>query len=134
MRRGVVLAAALACLMVTILICSALAVTVVREHRALLRRQQQTQALWVAESAVSRARAQLRRNPEYAGETWTIPAADFAGRFPAKAVITLSADEENPSQVRLHVEAYYPDDPVNRILAKRELSIPISPAEETTPE
>lgn len=129
-RRGVVLAAAVACLMLAILLSAALAKSVLERHRRLLTQQKQTQALWLAESAASRAAARLGRDADYAGETWEIPAGELGGAA-GKAIITVSPGEDDPAGRRIAIEAHYPDDPVRRVMIRKEFTLAAAEEEES---
>jgi type II secretory pathway component PulK len=122
-QRGVILALVLACLFVAIVLSANLGVTAARGHRRLQRQALEAQAAWVAESAVSRALAQWRRNPEYEGETWSLAADEFDGQRSAEAVITVAADPQDPQLRRIHVEAQYPADPIDRVTVTRTVAV-----------
>jgi hypothetical protein len=68
-----------------------------------------TQAEWLAESGIERAAARLAANPEYAGETWSIPPAALAEGGLVRIVVAPSPGEPGRRVVR--VEAEYPNDP-----------------------
>ena len=122
-RRGVVLAFALVCLFVVAAIGAALLRATVDEHRQETRRQHQTQAMWLAESAVQRAAAQLAASPDYQGETWRIDAAALGDRWAASAAIRVEKIEGDPAARRIVVEARYPEDQQYRVLQRRQITI-----------
>jgi type II secretory pathway component PulK len=132
-RRAAVLALVLACLFLMILLSAQLAASALQKHRRLQQRALEQQAAWVAESALARSAAQLRRDPDYAGETWTIPAADLDGRHEAEAVISVSTVETSADARRIQVEAHYPNDPVRRMTAVRAATVRVPPAPEESP-
>lgn len=121
--RGVVLAAALACLFLAILLSASLAVSTLDRHRRLQNQARDHQAAWLAASAAERAAAQLRQDPRYSGETWTVSAKELGGRHGGKAVITVGVDENDPQQQRVTIEAYYPDHPIDRMRVVREITL-----------
>lgn len=123
-QRGVVLAATLACLFLAILLSAGLAASAVSGHRRLEQQTRRHQALWLAESAAGRAAAQLRRDPSYPGETWSVPAADLGGLYAGKVVIQVVPDENDDVGRRVNIEADYPDDPLHRIRITKELTLP----------
>jgi hypothetical protein len=123
-----VLAAALACLFLSVLLSAGLAAAAVHRHRQLQRQARDVQAAWLAESAVQRAAARLAIDPAYAGETWSVPAADFGGKYAGRAVITIAADEDLADRRRVTVEAIYPDDPIDRTRVEKTVEVRI-PAE-----
>jgi hypothetical protein len=108
-----VLAAAIACVFLTVLLSAGLVTSALRRHRQLERQVQDVQAVWLAESGMRRAAAQLANNPDYKGETWIVPAEELGRTFAGRVVIGVSTAEDNPSR-HVTVEAFYPDDPVNR--------------------
>jgi hypothetical protein len=129
-RAGVVLAATLACLFLAILLSAGLAASALTGHRRMAQQAERQQAACLADSAASRAAAQLRRNPGYEGETWTIPAADLDGIHAGRAMIAVAADEENAGRRRVTIEVHYPDDPVHRTQVTKEIVVRV-PAEES---
>jgi Tfp pilus assembly protein PilX len=122
-RRGAVLAFVLVCLFVVAAVGMALLRVTVDEHRQETRRQHQAQALWLAESAVQRAAAQLTAAPDYQGETWQIDAEDLGDRWPAVAVIRVQKVEADESARQVSVEARYPEDEQHRIVQRRQVII-----------
>ena len=97
-RRGAALIVALTTLLVVMLIAAAVTRSLLASHRQAHLRQNELQAAWLAESAVSRALAQLTRRPEYTGETWS---ADLNPANPGTADATGLAEirirRSNPS-------------------------------------
>jgi hypothetical protein len=123
-RRGVVLAAAVACLFLTVLLSAGLAVSAVHRYRQLERQERDLQAAWLAESAVQRARALVRLNPDYTGETWLVPAEELNSQYSGTIVIAVAADDANAKRRRATIEAHYPDEPVNRTRVVKEIVWP----------
>jgi hypothetical protein len=127
-RRGLVLAAALACLFLTVLLGAGLTAAAVNRHRQLVRQEQDLQAAWLAESAAARAAARLKADADYAGETWTVPADELGGRRPGRAIVVVN--EGDGDERRVAIEAFYPDDPLERTRVVREIVVPIENEEE----
>jgi hypothetical protein len=123
-----VLAAAMACLFLTVLLGAGLTAAAVNRHRQLVRQEQDLQAVWLAESAAARAAARLRVDPGYAGENWSVPAHELGGRGSGKAIVVV--DEVGGDERRLTIEAFYPDDPVERTRVVREIVVVIGNEEE----
>jgi hypothetical protein len=113
-RRGVVLVVVLVCLMVA----AALFVLVVKqaasEHQVIDADYRGLQAAWLAEAGVERAAARLVAQADYAGETWTIPAAELAADEGAVVRIEVKTIAGRPEQRSVRVEADYPDTPNHR--------------------
>ena len=120
LKRGAVLAVTLACLLVVTMLGGLLLRALLLERRQSARRTRQVQTMWLAESAVARARAQLARAPDYAGETWTIAAGTLGDRWPATVTIRVAPVDAQPQARTIIVEAVYPDDPEHRIVQRRE--------------
>jgi len=72
------------------------------------------QAQWVAEASLERAAARLAADASYAGETWTIPAAELSGEDGAVARIRVEGVADRPNRRLVRVEADYPNAPVHR--------------------
>lgn len=125
-HRGAALIAALVCLAIV----GATIGWLVRS--AAMARQAQTTALWgeqahwLADSAVERAAARLAGDANYAGETWTIPAAAFRGRCDAKVEIEVQPVAQRPDARRVRVTARYPDQPHDRAQASRLVVVSLS--------
>jgi Tfp pilus assembly protein PilX len=72
-RRGVILVVAIVCVVIASILFLTLVKTAARCHEVSALQARETQAIWLAESGLERAAAQLRKNPDYRGETWTVP-------------------------------------------------------------
>jgi hypothetical protein len=121
-RRGVVLAAALACVFVTVLLSAALASSALHRHRQLKLQERQLQAEWIAQSALGLAAARLKADAAYAGETWTAGAAELESRQSGRAVISIAELQDGEGR-RVTIEVIYPDDPVDRIRIEKTIKI-----------
>lgn len=122
-RRGAALVLAMVCLLVVATISVALTRALLDEHRQAQRRQHQLQALWVADSAVQRAAAQLKSSTDYEGETWQIDKEAMGGKWSAEAVIQIEPVESHESLRRIVVHARYPKHDLYGILQKRQILI-----------
>ncbi|MFV1968438.1 MAG: hypothetical protein ACC628_23685, partial [Pirellulaceae bacterium] len=78
-RTGVVLVAALVCLLVAILLAAGLVQSIAIQHRQCREEEKQYQSLWLAESAKGRAAAQLAADAAYSGETWRVSVGQIEG-------------------------------------------------------
>src|SRR5208283_4369029 len=83
----------------------------------------QIQAAWLAESAVQRACARLATETGYRGETWRITANELGGRDAATIAIRVDGIADKPDRRIVHVDADYPDDPLQRVRQSRELIV-----------
>jgi type II secretory pathway pseudopilin PulG len=124
-RRAAALVVAMVVLLVLTLLGAELVRTLMLAHQRSRAADRETQALWLAESGLERALAQLQADPQYAGETWqpTIGErdSDEADGVPSKVVITI---EETGSSRQLRAQAYYPDHPTDRVLVERVHPLP----------
>ena len=90
---GFVLAFVLICLTVVTIALAAMIGRMSQGHRQIKQRQRQVQAQWLAESAIDRAAARLRRDPSYQGETWQLSPADLGDRWSAQISIQIEPPE-----------------------------------------
>lgn len=103
-RRGGVIVISMVCLMLASFLVVHLA-KLTFANRAQQRKELQIeQAAWLAEAGVSRAAFQLRTDPNYTGETWTLDANELGGFDSGQVTITVSTEDR--SQVT--VTAMYP--------------------------
>src|SRR5687768_6312445 len=118
-RGGTAMVIALVALIIVTLIAGILLRTTIALHRQSRAYERQLQAAWLADSAVARTAAQLTSNAEFQGETWTVDLAPQGGH--GVAVITVEAIDEQPRRRKIAIEARYPDDPIQRAIAIRNL-------------
>lgn len=131
LRRGSVLFAVLVCLLVVAMLAGALVQSILARQRQMRVEQQRSQAVWLAESAVERGAASLRKQAGYAGETWRATAEELGADKAGQAVIRVEAVEGMPQRRKLIVEAIYPDDPHRRIAVNKEILIDLPPSGES---
>ena len=108
-RAGFGVAVALACVLVTAVLAGAMLRTLLAERRQAMRIEHRIQAMWLAESAIERARARLAASPGYAGETWQVRAEAFGDRWSGAAVIRVERVPGDAAGRRIVVEARYPE-------------------------
>jgi Tfp pilus assembly protein PilX len=120
-RRG---GAGLVIALVTLLIITSTMAAIIQSLLVDLRQTRQAanelQAQWLADSAVGRAAAQLRANPSYEGETWK-PPVSAAGDDESVGVaeIRIERAKEPAKELRVIVDARYPDHPWRRVATRR---------------
>jgi hypothetical protein len=124
-RRGAILAVALATLLVVTLLAGAVFRAYLQNHRQLRREQDQTQAQWLADSAMARALARRKLDATYTGETWQVEQLPLATGKPGKGVATIKIEPspEQPDNMRIDVSTQFPADDLNGIRAQRQLTI-----------
>jgi Tfp pilus assembly protein PilX len=128
-RRGVGLIVALTTLLVVMLMSGAIVQSLVASRRAGRQAPLELQATWLAEAAAARAVAQLRVDPNYAGETWRPAIDESTGdeRETGVAEIRVEHPDASAGPARLTIEAHYPDHPWRRIAVRRTYQIPLTP-------
>lgn len=125
-RLGVILAAVLIGLLVVVLVGGELTRALVIHHKQSRVLEDRQQSFWLAESALQRATYALASSPDYQGETWRVPADVLgAGRAGVATIQVESVSDPEPGR-RIHVEAYYPEDTMHRILCQRKLFVNLS--------
>ncbi len=122
-RRGAVMIAAVVC----VAVAAAVFVSALKIASAQRQRMEtelwQLQAAWLAESGLDRAAQRLAAKPEFTGETWSISAERLGGPYAAVVRIRVEPIPGQPKSRRLHVEADYPDRPLDRARESRETLI-----------
>jgi hypothetical protein len=113
-RRGAVLIVILVCFALVTVLFTLVARQAFVANRLGERQLWSAQAQWVGEAALERAAARLAADPKYAGETWTIPAAELAGKDGGVAKIRVEKVADRPDRRLVRVEADYPNVPVHR--------------------
>lgn len=124
-RRGAVLVAALVSMLLVMAMLASMLQGTLRARRQLHVARDLRQTELLLQAGAERAALRLARDDAYRGETWTLPAAAFAGR--AEAQVTTEASRESdqaPWQVR--VVAEFPLGSDASIRRSREFHIPPS--------
>jgi hypothetical protein len=113
-RRGTVILIVAVFLFFATFITISLTTAMVREHRQMRLRQRQLQAVWLAESGIERAAAQLGLDSRYQGETWTLTAETAGQDFGGVVEIQIQAADELDRRRVVTVVADYPNEPPHR--------------------
>ncbi len=124
-RSGLVLGIVLVCVVVALTLATVVTKAVVLNRRQSELADWQLQASWLAESGLQRAVHRLRTTPDYAGETWEVPAASLALDHTGSVVIHLLPDAEDASGRQIRVEAEYPSERPHGVRSVRE--VPVTP-------
>lgn len=119
-RHGAILALVLAGLFVASLLGLGLVERVLLEHRRRTAAFTRQQCFWLAESGVERAMRRVARSPDYAGETWVIPAEVLGTSRGAAVAIQIVKASPSPTGRTIRVEARLGDDPARRTVVERE--------------
>ena len=125
-RRGFVAALVLVILMVITLLTGVLLKLVLARQTELHSAERRLQAEWLAEAALDRAVAKLAADPKYNGETWEIPAVEFAGFDNAAVLIALEAVPGKPDARIIRARADYPKTEQFRMRESRTLTIDLN--------
>lgn len=120
LRRGGAMIVALVTLLVVSLVVAVLLRSLLELHRQSRRSVWQLQASWLADSALARGAAQLAQNGDFAGETWS-PELGSSAQLRGSARIRIEPVPDQPQRRQIVVEAIFPDDPIQRVSASREL-------------
>ncbi|MBN2580408.1 MAG: hypothetical protein JXB10_15600 [Pirellulales bacterium] len=122
-RRGMILILVLVCLAVAAMVIVVAVRRAVVADRGAQHAGWNLQAAWLAESGVQRAAARLADDPQYAGQTWDIPAAELDGRHAGKVTIAVRPADDAPRRRIVRVTAFFPDDPRFRARQTKEILI-----------
>jgi type II secretory pathway component PulK len=122
-RRGAALIAAMIAVLLASAIGTILLKTALAQRRTAIREQRRQQSIWLAESAIDRAAAKLSRDGKYAGETWTVSAADLGGRDGARVVIKVAGVQSAAGLRTVSVTAEYPHDSPHRSRTTKSVTV-----------
>lgn len=106
-RKGLALMPALVCLVVVTLIVGVLLRQGAHQRKAVRKEERQAQADWLMESGLARGISQLSAEPDYQGETWSLPRGTLP-EGPAEVRISVETIDQQPNKKRLRVVADYP--------------------------
>jgi len=104
-RTGAVMIATVVCLLLTTAFLASMLKSAGRRVRQTRQIGMRVQTEWLAESAVDRALWQMQQQPQYKGEVWKIPAAEFAGRYSAEIHIGVTPVAGDPAPGQITVRA-----------------------------
>jgi len=129
--RGAAMLVTVVCLAVIAALGASLLRALVAEHRQTLRRRDQMQAFWLAESAVQRGVVRLVAAREYAGEQWQVEMETDGRRVRGEATIRVEAVEGNAQARRIVAEARCPAEGAAGVLQQREIVVALDQAGDT---
>ncbi len=127
-RRGAVLVTIVALIAIALALFGIWAQTAVREHRRQAYQVLRLQAARLAEAGVRRGTVQREADPEYTGETWTIPAESLGGTHAAEVRIRVTPTDD---AARFEATAQFPAGAIRRaqVTTRLEISNPVSRVE-----
>ena len=117
------MAAVLVCLLVVTLVAASLVQVLVLSHRQTDKELQHLQAFWIAEAGLHRGRRAILQDPTFSGSRWEVTLDVNGHAQQAVARIQVEAVPNQPQKRLLVVEAFWPNDSLDRSLERRELLI-----------
>lgn len=106
-RRGAIAIIAMIAILLASAVGAAVLKTSLADRQVVQSQQDRLQADWLAESGLARADARLASDPEYRGETWTIPAGELGDLARGSVVIRVESDAGRPRVRRVTAAAVY---------------------------
>jgi Tfp pilus assembly protein PilX len=105
-RSGLVLVAALVCLLIVTSIVGSMLQSALRARRQLHAERDRRQTELLLAAGASRAAARLASEPEYRGDAWNLPAEEIVGLGEGRVTTEISRNNDNEPW-QLHVVAEY---------------------------
>lgn len=118
-HKGLMSSLVLVCLVIALVIGLSLTRSTFTRAREQRQQERQWQSLWLAESGVMRAVAAVRRDQDYRGETWQIPADLLDGSHGARVAIVVKPVDAPRKGIQIDVQATYPDASIWRVVTRR---------------
>jgi type II secretory pathway pseudopilin PulG len=122
---------ALVVLLVVGLVAGLTVQSLLQYHRQTREEEQRLQAELLADSALGRAVMMLESDPAWPGETWQVFLGESSGENAGTdtevaagsgvAAIRIEKVAAEPDKVRIQVEAIFPNDPMRRAKAERDV-------------
>ena len=122
-RRGVIVLIVMVCLLLVTMIGGSLLKLGLTQRRQARREQMRQQAMWLAESGIERAAAQLRINSDYEGEDWTLAGTDSIRGKQATVKISIQQSDESADRRTIAVVADFPRDTDQRVRISKQVVI-----------
>lgn len=123
--RGMAMLIAIVCVAVAGTVFLAMLTTAAARRQTAQTDAWRIQASWLAESAVSRAAAQLAADESYTGETFRLSAEELGGRDSGVVQIEVEVPSDQATLRRVTVRADYPDDPHRRARCRKQVVITV---------
>lgn len=120
-RRGAALVIALIALLLVGVLGAQLARSAILQHEQVRHEEWQIQAEWLAESALDRAAATLKSNPDYQGEVWQATAGPNQA---AIGQVVIEIEETDEEGLTIRAVADVPDSGEHRARVSRERRLP----------
>jgi hypothetical protein len=105
---GMIAVPAMVCLVLAMMLAAALLRSGLAAREVARDSGRRMQADWLAESGIERAASRLLAHDDYAGETWTITAAEMGGIGEGRVTIAIEEAEGRAGRKLARVVAEYP--------------------------
>lgn len=110
-RRGMVVIAALTCLLIVISLVGTMLQSALRARRQLHAERDRRQVELLVEASADRARLRLAQQPTFRGDTWELPAESIVGHGAGRVTTeVLRGTNQDNSTWQVRVVAEYPLD------------------------
>ncbi len=124
-RSGLVLGVVLVCVVVAVMLATAVTKSAMLNRRQLEQANWQQQAAWLAEAGAQRAVHRLHVTPDYIGETWEPSVSSLSPGHSGSVVIRVQTHLEESVGRYIRVEAKYPCETPQGVLAVREVAVAV---------
>jgi Tfp pilus assembly protein PilV len=125
-RHGFALLAVMICLIAVSVLVVGWFKSAAFERQQVRAAERRLQADWLAEAAVNRAAALLDQNPNYAGETWNLSAAELAASDAAAIEIRVAPETDRPERRSIQVAADFPADSLRNVRVTKEIAVDLA--------
>jgi hypothetical protein len=116
-RAGIVMICVVVCMAIATSLLGGMLKSTLMSRQQLRSEQHLRQSNWLVEAGAQRAAFRLSRDPDYAGETWSLSAESITGSHPGSVTISVSREAE-PALVRITAE--YPAESVRSVRRSRD--------------
>ncbi len=119
-RSGMVLVAAMICLLAATALCGNVVRSILLRHHDVVDAGVQLQAEWLCEAGLQRALAAARADPAYEGETWVVPKTSLPEANEATVVLTAIGGDSR----RLTARVVYSVGGLQRVVVEQSVAVP----------
>jgi type II secretory pathway component PulK len=126
-RSGAIMVFALIAFLLASMLIAAMLRTASMSHRQMKREEFRIQASFLADAGCARAIGRLRGNPEFRGETWSVPAQELSGDRTAIVELTVTSPAEAPGGKSVSAVVEYPSGNADRVRITRSVTVLAAP-------
>jgi hypothetical protein len=123
-RRGAAIVFALIALLVASMMMAALLQTASMSHRQFIRDEYRVQACFLADAGCLRGERQLKLQPGFTGELWTVSGQQLGVSNAAEVRISVTTDPAKPDERLMSVVAEYPVGHADLVRVARKVRVP----------